>query len=61
MCEGASKQFPDLKNFTRRDRAPGSKNPGPATVACEPPIVNVLRSWSADPTCMYMYNLHSFL
>ena len=31
MCEGASKQTPDLRILPRRDRAPGLEIPGSAT------------------------------
>ena len=31
MCEGASKQSPDLKNYTTPGPPPGSKIPGSAT------------------------------
>ena len=34
MCKGASKQSPNSKNLTRRDRAPRSENPGSATITC---------------------------
>ena len=33
MCEGASKQTPDLRILLSRDRAPGFEIPGSATVS----------------------------
>ena len=44
ICEGASKQTPDLRIPPRRDRAPGLQSPGSATaeVCFDAPFTHTL-------------------
>ena len=43
MCEGASKQTPDLKILPRRDRAPRFEIPGSATVIYSCDLLSIKR------------------